>query len=658
MKRIIRFVSASGYAFPSLLAAVIGILTGGLAVVFIKAIAWIQSVCFVQGAHGLSFFGSYYVVLIPALGGLFVGPLVTFLAPEAKGHGVPEVLKAIALRGGRIRPLVVVAKALSSAIAIGSGSSVGREGPIVQAGAALGSTLGQVFKMSEFRIKNFLACGTAAGISAVFNAPIAGVMFASEVILRDFGARALTTIVISSVSASVVSRIFLGESPAFAIPVYHLTVPHEIFLYPLLGILAGLAAHLFMQVLGFSETCFDRWKFPAWAKPVIGGLGIGVIGFFVPQVFGAGLDAIAEMLRGNFSLSLLVALIFLKIIATSLSLGSGSSGGVFAPALFIGAALGGAFGMFVHVLPFPISPSGAYALVGMASVFAAAAHAPVTAILIVFEMTSDYLIILPLMLSVVVATAVSQWIRRDSIYTMKLSQKGIHLGFLGEAKVLGAIQVRDAMSTDFEILPEHMPVNELLNKASQDTNTTYFVANDNGVPNGMIKPEDFQIIFVESSLQGIIVNDMATPLSEVCFPEEPLSEVARQMAANGMSVMPVADPHDVKHIMGILRTENIFRSYANLVTKHSELIGRIEQDAVQAPVQTQFIISSRSALIGKCVREIELPAGVVLTFLRRGRKAVVPKGDTQLYARDKIFASYTPEHKEAFRQWLQTQNQK
>lgn len=657
MKRIVRFVSSSGYAFPSFLAAAIGIMTGVLAVGFIKAIAWIQTIGFIHGKDGFSFLGPYYVILLPALGGLLVGPLVTFFAPEAKGHGVPEVLKAIILRGGRIRPQVVVVKALASAIAIGSGSSVGREGPIVQVGAALGSSLGQLFKMSELRIKNFVACGAAAGIAAVFNAPIAGVLFASEVILRDFGARALTTIVIAAVSASTVSRIFLGESPAFTIPVYHLKAPYEIFLYLCLGIFSAFAAHFFMTALHFSEDRFDRWKFPQWAKPVAGGVGVGLIGFFFPQIFGSGLETIGQALRGNFSLSLLIALIFLKIIATSLSLGSGSSGGVFAPALFIGAVLGGSFGFFMQSSPFPVSPTGAYALVGMASVFAAAAHAPVTAILIVFEMTGDYKMILPLMLSVIVATAISQWIHKDSIYTMRLSQKGIHMG-LNEAKVLGAIRVQDAMSVDYEIIPENLPMKELLNKVSQAQDRIYFVSSDKGALTGVIKQEDLQNILAETSLQGIVAKDAATPLSEVCFPEDPLSEVAQQMAAHGIKIMPVADPNNEKQLVGILKIENIVHSYANIVSKHSELVSRLEQDDRQSAIQTSFIILSHSLLAGKLIKEIELPEGVVLSSLRRGENLIIPKGNTELRVRDRVWAAFKPESQKAFRQWLKIQNEK
>ncbi len=405
---------ASETAVMMTFAVVVGIGAGLGTVVFVEMIAFFKKLFFGETASALAFLDRGAVILLSLLGGLLVGPLVHFIAPEAKGHGVPEVMMAIATRGGRIRPIVVLAKALGSAVTIGSGGSVGREGPIVQIGSALGSSIGQVFKLSERRIVNLIASGAAAGIAATFNAPIAGVIFALEVILNDFGIRAFSTIVISAVTASAVSRALLGDFAAFVVPAYALHSPWELLLYLGLGVVAAGGALTFVKTLYFFEDKFDAWKFPPYLKPAIGGLFLGVMGFFIPQLFGTGFETIEQALTGKLALLFLAILVVGKILATSFTLGSGASGGVFAPALFIGAALGGAYGELAQILfPDMHVSSGAYAMVGMAAVFAGAARAPITGIIILFEMTRDYRIILPLMFATVISTVLAQFFESE-----------------------------------------------------------------------------------------------------------------------------------------------------------------------------------------------------------------------------------------------------
>ncbi|MFQ6001957.1 MAG: chloride channel protein, partial [Anaerolineae bacterium] len=271
-------------------ALVVGIGSGFGAVFFRWMIAFFRYLAFEEGKQLLGFLGRYYLILIPALGGLIVGPLIYFFAREAKGHGVPEVMEAVALRGGRIRPIVAVIKSLASSICIGTGGSVGREGPIVQIGSALGSTLGQLLHFSDERVRNLVACGAAGGIAATFNAPIAGALFASEIILGEFTATYFSSVVISSVTATVISRIFLGDSPAFKVPPYSIVSPGELGLYAILGILASFVAVLFVLTLYKAEDIFDVWKFPEYLKPAAGGLLIGLLGLYFPQIFGVGYE--------------------------------------------------------------------------------------------------------------------------------------------------------------------------------------------------------------------------------------------------------------------------------------------------------------------------------------------------------------------------------
>ncbi|MBW2435766.1 MAG: chloride channel protein, partial [Deltaproteobacteria bacterium] len=330
----------------------------------------------------------YHRVLVPAIGGLIVGPLVYFFAREAKGHGVPEVMESVALKGGVIRKRVVVVKTLASAISISTGGSVGREGPIVQIGSAIGSTLGQVLKVSADRMRTLVGCGAAAGIAATFNAPIAGSMFALEVILGDFGLATFSPIVISSVVATAVSRAYLGDTPAFIVPVYELVSAWELPMYLVMGIFCAAVGVLFTKTLYRIEDLFDEIKFPDYLKGIIGGLILGAGALFFPQILGVGYGAIDMALMQKMAWWLLLILVPIKILATSITIGSGGSGGIFAPSLFLGAMAGGFFGAVVNQLfPGITASPGAYSIVGMGAVVSATTHGPLAAILILFEMT-------------------------------------------------------------------------------------------------------------------------------------------------------------------------------------------------------------------------------------------------------------------------------
>ena len=373
--------------------------------------------------------GPWYLLLAPIVGGLLYGPLVARFAPEARGHGVPEVMLAVARGGGRIRPRVALVKALASAVCIGSGGSVGREGPIVQIGAAMSSALGQRVHIDEARLRVLVACGAAGGIAATFNAPIAGVAFALEVILRDFEAQALAGIVLSSVTAAAIGRVAFGDAPFLALPQFGVVSGVEYLLYAVLGIAAALTGVAFIRVLYGMEDRADRiWRGPAWARPVAGGVLLGLLLLAIPQMYGVGYPVLENAVGGHDAFALLLLLLVAKVVATSLTLSIGGSGGVFAPSLFMGAMLGSAFGQAVHAaLPSMTAPAGAYGIVGMGAVFAAASGAPATAVLIIFELTGDYTIILPLMVAIVVASVAARRISADTIYTLKLRRRGIDL---------------------------------------------------------------------------------------------------------------------------------------------------------------------------------------------------------------------------------------
>ncbi|WP_405018068.1 chloride channel protein [Kitasatospora sp. NBC_00070] len=404
--------------------------------------------------------GAWFVVLAPVVAGLLYGPLVQRFAREARGHGVPEVMYAVARRGGRIAPQVALVKSLASALTIGGGGSVGREGPIVQIGSALGSSLGQVVRVAEDRVKVLVACGAAGGIAATFNAPLAGVFFAMELILRDFTADSFGMVVLASVVASVIGRAAFGDTPFLQLPAFGVHHLGQYLLFALLGVLAGVVGIGFARVLyKIEDACDFVWRGPEWARPAVGGLALGLLLLALPQMYGVGYPVLENAVNGEYAIGFLLVLLVGKIVATSLTIGIGGSGGVFAPSLFMGAMLGAAFGTAaVHLFPGTAGPVGAYGLIGMGAVFAGAARAPITAVIILFELTGEYSIILPLMAAIVLATLTSRALSRDTIYTMKLRRRGIDLDEAPAGAAFTGLTVVAAMEPLPEVLTETTPL--------------------------------------------------------------------------------------------------------------------------------------------------------------------------------------------------------
>ena len=408
-----------------ILAVVVGVVTGLGSVGFIYVLELTAGFARGPVAGLLERFGPAQLVLLPALGGLLVGPIVQRFAREAKGHGVPEVMTALAIRGGNIRKRVVTVKVIASSLTIGFGGAAGREGPMVQIGSAIGSAIGAWTRLSRTNVRTLVTCGAAGGIAATFNAPIGAAIFSMEVLIGRVHTDFLL-VLLTSLSSCMIARYFLGNFPAFMAPAYDLVSPAELPLYFMMGILIGLAASGYIKLLYWSEDAFGAWKFPDYLKPAVGGLMVGLILRFFPQIYGAGFPAIESALWVRFSWELLLALFVAEMVANCATLGSGGSGGVFAPSLYMGAMLGGAFGSLANgVFPEWTAGSGAYAMVGMAAFFAAIAKAPTTSILILFEMTNDYRIMLPLMAAVVGSVYVSHRMSPFSIYTLKLQRRGI-----------------------------------------------------------------------------------------------------------------------------------------------------------------------------------------------------------------------------------------
>lgn len=506
------------------------------------------------------------VLVAPAIGGLLAGPLIFRISLEAKGHGVPEVMEAVALRGGRIRGRVAVIKTIASALTIGSGGSAGREGPIVQIGSALGSRVGSLFKMSEQRMRVLVACGAAGGISAAFNAPLAGVFFALEVILQRFTTRGFATVVVSAVTASVVWRAAFGNAPVLDVPAFGLVHPVELLFYTGLGLLAAVAAVAFTRSLYWTEDRFDALPIPNDFKPALGGLLLGGVGVGVvmaadaPLVYGSGLVGIDSALRNELVWWVMLALIGAKLVATSLTLGSGASGGVFSPALFLGAMLGGALGQGVHaLLPTATAQPGAYAMVGMAAVFSGAAQAPISAILILFEMTNDFRIIVPLMLACIVATATYTTIQRESIYEVKIRRKGVRLAGGRERHLLERTPVARAVLDDFTALQLPADIDAVHAQMHENDSEWLICVDGDGRFVGMLGLEA-----VEEAREGerpVALEELVDQDVLPVIPTESLDDAFRKIALRDLRMLPVIEDLASREVIGAVTRDSLTSAY-------------------------------------------------------------------------------------------------
>ena len=589
----------------------------------------------------------YIKILIPVIGGLIVGPLIYFFAPEAKGHGVPEVMQAILLKGGKIRPRVAAVKALASAITIGTGGSVGREGPIIQIGSSLGSTVGQFFRVHPSRMKTLVGCGAAAGIAAAFNAPIAGALFAVEIILMDFAVAQFSPIVISSVMATVISHSFEGNFAAFQVPEYQYVSPNEFIFYFILGAVSGIVSFLFIKALYYSEDFFDeKLKFPEYLKPVIGGVAIGAMALLFPQIMGIGYDSINDALHGNMIWSLALGLIFLKILATSLTLGSGGSGGIFAPSLFMGAMTGAFFGYFVHSwFPDITATPGAYALVAMGGLVAGTTRAPITAIIIVFELTNDYNIILPLMITCIMSMIVSSKLSRESIYTLKLLLRNINIKEGADINVMGSIFVKDVYEHKFDYINVWDDFNKVAHTTITKQGTLFPVLNRNDELVGVISMTTIKdYLFEKDSLSHLLIaEDLLTHEYESVTPEDNCQTALDRLRRSDFESIPVVSPDNSRKILGQIWLKDIQDAYQKEIERRdiaSTLASSITMK--EEETQIQFMegyyiteLAPPKSFLGKSIKELSIRAtyGVdVLSIKTKTRGA------------DKVKAIPSPDH--------------
>lgn len=633
----------SGQLVLSATAVLVGVGTGLGAIAFIWLLEQVGA-----ARDGLrQLFGSALGLIIAmSLAGFTVGWIIERFAREAKGHGVPEVMEAMVLRGGRIRPRVSLAKVIASSLTIGTGGSAGREGPIVQVGSALGSTVGQWLRFSNERIRTLVACGAAAGIAATFNAPIAGSIFALEVILGSFTAHNFGAVVISAVSASIVAQAFLGNRPAFDVPSYPLNHPAELLIYLALGLLAALLAVVFIRSLYKAEALSDAWNIPLRYKTALGMGLTACVGLLLSgePVLGAGLHLIGEALGSGFefSLAMMLAILALKLVATLFTLGTGNSGGVFAPSLFMGAMLGGIVGQLGNSLwPDLVVSPGAYALVGMAATFAGAARAPMAAILIVFEMSNDYRLILPLMIASVVATLAAELMFRESIYTLKLKQKGITLQRGRVVDVLQGVQVEEVVSKPYS-LRASQTLEEAERQFARLGRRTLPVVDGRARLVGIFALVDLNAAVEQDVPWSTPVGNLATPLAQlsIAYPDETAGEVLTRMSSRGLSVLPVLSRR-AGRLVGLVRRDDILSAYDLALARRTEVEHRAESLRARNEDNASFVefqLSARGWAVGKTISEVarRLPAGCVVVSIHRKGDVLIPRGATRFERGDRV----------------------
>ena len=640
-------------------AAVVGLATGLLAVALIAVITLVETLSF-----GNDVVGPLELVLVPTLGAFLVGLLITYWIPEIGGGGVVPLMETIALRGGRFRERVPASAVVVSGLALGTGASGGREGPIVLIGGSVGSLLGRFFALDEQRMRTLVAAGAAAGIGASFNAPIGGMMFAIELIIGGFRAESLQSVVVASVVGSVTARQLVGAEIIYQPnEPYGWTTLGELGLFVVLGVLAGAFGLAFLYGQDTARRMFARLKVWPPMRLAIGGFGVGLVALLVPEVIGTGdqlppidgiRNPIQRMLDGDIGYTGLAAAGFLlllgvaKLLATSLSVGSGNAVGVFAPTIFCGAAVGGAVG-FVADTAAPtvgIEP-GAFALVGMAAVFSAVAHAPLTAIIIVFEITNDYALVLPLMLAAGIALFIAERVQPESIYTWPLRRKGIVYSEPEDVDIMQTVRVGEIMARDVHAVPPDMPLDELQLRFNAERSHGFPVA-DNGHLVGVVTVSDLARATetaVEDARSGSVsagtltVADICTRRPVTVTPDDPVFRALRRMATMDVGRLPVVSQQDHSRLVGMVRSVDLVKAYQRAITRSMGAQQRRQSSQLRDLVGAtfvEFVLAAGAPAAGKAVRDVAWPRSTVLTAVRRSGQAIMPNGDTVLQPGDEL----------------------
>ncbi len=555
LQRIASFQPREDQVFLVLTLA-IGALTGLVVVAFVLLTERLGMRLYPVGS------AAWRRVLIPVAGSLGVGYLLSRYFPYARGSGVPQTKAALFARQGVIALRTVLGKFFCTAATLASGIPLGREGPAVQVGGGIASVLGRRLGLRPEKVKALIPVGAAAAIAAAFNTPLAAVLFALEEVMGDLRAPVLGSVVLASATSWVVLRLLLGNNPLFKVPQYRLVHPLELGIYAVLGVAGGLVSVAFTKLLLGMRKHFLRFpKRTVWFQPVAGGLMVGLMGWFVPQAMGVGYGYVGDALNGRMALQLMALLVVLKLLSVTTSYASGNAGGIFGPSLFIGAMLGGTIGSVAHrLLPTYTSTAGAYALVGMGTAFAGIVRAPMTSVVMIFETTRDYTVIVPLMISNLVSFFIASRLQREPIYTALALQDGIHLPTAETSQNHDRYQVIQAMHAAVELLPAQATVGEALEWARTGVFRAWLVTDQRGVI-GVISLEDLERELAEGAAAkrlGELVDALAFPHAH---PDQTLDLVLERMGAARLELLPVVSRADLHKLEGVITLRDVLNSF-------------------------------------------------------------------------------------------------
>ena len=629
---------------PLLLAVAVG-LAAGFAAVALSALVDGLTMVFDELTSlldGLA--GGWTLMLVPAIAAIPVAFVVSRVASESQGAGVPYVMVAVERAGGFVRPIIAPAKLVATGFTLGGGGAAGREGPIVVIAASLASTIGRVTKQPSDMLVLMVAAAAAGGISATFNTPIAGTFFALEVVLRRFNVRNFTIVVVAAVVANIVAVAFYGDSAGLDLPDFDINSSWELFLHAIVGISAAIAGILFVRTRFFTEDVFEFLGVSMSVRPILGLFGVGVLALIESNILGSGLDQIRIFAEGGTAVSTLAILMVLKLVAASLTIGSGASGGAFAPLLFVGATLGALMGAgFESALPSIVGPTGTYVVVGMAAVFAAAARAPLTSLFIVFEL-SGYSLILPLMTAVALAAALAQLLTRDTIYNVRLRRAGLDVQEESGPSPLDDLTVAATMRTDTPIVSRMATITDLANAMSQSRGNVVAVADQRNHFIGLVTATDVASA-VERGEMDRRAFDLAVVAPVFVHPDDNLRYALSVLVDHDVRQLPVVAREDETRLMGMLTQRDVLREVAQPSDRDAG------QRAAPAPVrrlvgaiEIEARVEPGSQAESSMVSQLPLPEASVITAIHRRGEIVIPRGNVRLLANDlAIVLSVPPE---------------
>ncbi|MCK5546806.1 MAG: chloride channel protein [Rhodospirillaceae bacterium] len=574
----VRSIIGNDQMILAVLAFVVGILSGGAVIGFREGISFFQDAFFGTDSERLFLHLAglewWQIVWPPVVGGLIVGILVRIGLPENRPQGVADVIEANALKGGRMSLSDGLRAAVINAISIGSGASVGREGPVVHLGAALAANIAKRLKLTRSISRTLLGCGVAAAVAGSFNAPIAGALFANEVVIGHYALKAFAPVVIASVTGTAISRAYFGDFPAFTLPPHAITSYLEFPAFIILGVVAGLVASALVRGIINAQDLSEKIPLPSWLRPGVGGLAIGIMAVWLPQIIGVGYGATEQALIGNFTLTVLLLVLVGKIVATAISLGFGFGGGIFSPSLVIGAVLGGAYGIIVSgIFPDIGADIGAYSLIGMGAVAAATLGAPISTALIIFEMTSDYELTLAVMLAVVVSTGVFRHLHGRTFFTSQLERRGLDLKGGFESSLLRAGRVASVMKIEAETIAPNVTLPGLRQQLQLSLTGELFVVADDGHLIGTITLADLSETAFDPDLDNLInAGDVARLNPPTLRPDDDLEKTLKVMNDVGESLIAVVTDSTTMHMEGVVDERHVIAAYnrALLESRHEE----------------------------------------------------------------------------------------